>query len=221
MSVENVTRAVVSRCKPYAAPETHNRVEHGADRVGEWKSVDDRHRRADAATVAEKPGAVGLILQLADGFSFGNDYVRRPDLGLAVRSWPARGEQGAEFGDKFRLHKQIGKSRVGRIGCGWRQDDFGVRVSARSPGFVFAEIRDRYPAYFGVVLRRDDDFERGPNRAIAPPDLYVVLGKSHFIAIGLNSARLICSRPDLAAVTCRAGKNTFPRRHVCGPRANV
>src|SRR3990170_2221585 len=40
--------------------------------------------------------------------------------------WPARSEQGAEFGSKFGLHEQVGKRRVGEIGGGWRQDDFGV-----------------------------------------------------------------------------------------------
>ena len=90
-------------------------------------AVDDRHRRSDPASAAEKPCAVGLILQLADGFPFGDDYVRRPDLGLAVRPWPARSQQGTEFGSKFRLHKQVGKCRVGRVGCGRRQHDFGVR----------------------------------------------------------------------------------------------
>ncbi len=175
---------------------------------------------ADAATAAEKPGAVGLIFHLADGFSFGDDHVRHPDLGLAVRPWPARGEQGTEIGDIFGLHKQIGKSRVSRIGCWRRQDDFGVRCQLDLPGSC-AEIRDRHPAHFRVMLRWDYDFKRGPDRAIAPPDLDVILGKSDFIAIRFDAARLVCSRPDLAAVIRRAGKNTSPRRHACGLRANV
>ena len=124
--------------------------------------------------------------------------MRHPDLGLAVRSWPARGEQSTEIGDIFGLHKQIGKSRVSRICCWRRQDDFGVRCQLDLTGSC-AEIRNRNPAYFRVVRRWDYDFKRGPDCAIAAPDLDVILGKSDFIAIRLNAAWLVCSRPDLAA----------------------
>ena len=72
-----------TRRQPYAAPETEDRIEHSADRVGEWVAVDDRQRRPDTAPAAEKPGAVGLILHVADRVP-GDDHVRCPDLGLAV-----------------------------------------------------------------------------------------------------------------------------------------
>src|SRR5216683_1365651 len=51
------------------------------------------------------------------------------------------------------------------------------------------------------MLRRNDDFKRGRDRAIAPPDLYVILGKSHFIRVRFDPARLVCGRPDRAAVS--------------------
>ena len=185
-----------NRRKPYR-PEAHNRVEHRADRVGEWVAVDDRHRRSDAATAAEKPAAVGLIFHLADGFSFGDDHVHRPIWGSPCDRGRRVASSAPRSGNKFRLHEQIGKSRVSRIRCRRRQDDFGVRcqldLSASCP-----EIRDRHPAHLRVVLRRNH-YQGGSDRAIAPPDLYAIFGKSHFIGVGFDAARLICRRPDLAA----------------------
>src|SRR4030095_2199808 len=172
-------------------------------------------------SVAEKAGAVGLIFHLAYGFSFGNYHVHHPDLGLAMRSWPSRGEQSAQIGDIFGLHKQIGKSRVSRICCWRRQDDFGVRCQLDLPGSC-AEIRNRDPAYFRVVRRRDYDFKRGPDCAIAAPELDVILGKSDFIAIGLGTAWLVCSRPDLAAGSVAQEKIRPPAvpRAVFAPTCN-
>src|SRR4030095_4616256 len=172
-------------------------------------------------SVAEKAGAVGLIFHLAYGFSFGNDHVHHPDLGLAMRSWPSRGEQSAQIGDIFGLHKQIGKSRVSRICCGRREDDFGVRCQLNLPG-ACAEICDRQPAHFRVVRRRDYDFERGPDCAIAAPDLDVILRKSDLIAIRLNAAWLVCSRPDLAAgfVAQEKIRSTDVKRAVLPPTCN-
>ena len=178
------------------------------------------------APAAEKPGAVSLIFQVADRFPFGDDHVRRPDLRLAVRSWPARREQSAELGNKFRLHKQFGKSGVSRIGGRRRQNVFGVR---RQLDFAdsCSKIRDRHPPYFGVVLRRNHDFKCSPNCAIAPPDLDVIFGKNDFIGIRFDAGWLVCSRPNLAgrwrqqllAEWCQLGcwhsTNRGRRAHFC------
>ena len=81
-------------------------------------AIYDRHRRADSAAAAEKPSAIGFTLQVADAFSFGDEYVRRPDPGLVGGAGAASREQSTEFGNKLRLHEKFGKRRMGVVGCG-------------------------------------------------------------------------------------------------------
>ena len=118
--VQNATRAVAARRNSHAAAQTEDRIEHGADRVGERLAVDHGNRRANAASAPEEARAVGLELHVAHRLAFDDGEMRRPDLGVAGRAQPPRRQQRADVGDELRLHEQLGEGRmcgVGRVGA--------------------------------------------------------------------------------------------------------
>ena len=71
-----------SRCQPDAAAQTEDRIEHGAGRVGERSTIDDRNGRANATSASQKACPVRLELWAADHFAFDDGQVGRPDRRL-------------------------------------------------------------------------------------------------------------------------------------------
>ena len=187
-----------ARRNPHAAAKTEDRIEHGTDRVGERPAVHHGDRRPDLAPAAEKTRPIGLELHVAHALAFHNGEVRRPDLRLAGRPPPPRGQKGADIGDELRLHEQLGEGRVRRVGCGRRQHDLGVRGQLDLPGTA-SEVRNRHAANLGIVLGRDRHFECCRDRPVAPDDFGSILGERHLVAVRLDAARLVSRRPHFAA----------------------
>src|SRR5712671_1308003 len=88
---------------------------------------------------------------------------------------------------------------MGNVGGLRRQHD--LRVGGHlDPTNPSTEVRERDPAYFRVVLPRDDHVERGRDRTVAPDDLDALLGVRDLVRARLDAARLIAGGPDLAAI---------------------
>ena len=65
------------------------------------------------------------------------------------------------------------------------------------------------------------DLQRRRQRAVAAGDLGAVLGEHDLVAVGLDAARLVAGRPDLAAARHRAGRRRSPSRRRWRPRASA
>jgi len=52
-------------------------------------------------------------------------------------------------------------------------------------------VGNRQAAHLGVVFGRDDDFEDGRQRAVAPRETRPVLGEDHPVLIGFDRSGLI------------------------------
>jgi hypothetical protein len=68
--------------EPQAAPQTEDRVEHEARRVGERPAFDHRHRRADAAAASQEAPTLRLVLRAAGAGALDGDDVGGPDARL-------------------------------------------------------------------------------------------------------------------------------------------
>ena len=86
-------------------PQTHHRVEYGADGVRKRPSVDDRYGVADVVPAPDKPRAVGFELQVADSFTLHHDHMRGPNGSFLVGLPAARCQQRADIRDKFGLNE--------------------------------------------------------------------------------------------------------------------
>ena len=117
-----------ARRNPHAAAQAEDRIEHGADRVGERPAVD--HRRSACESSRPRPRKRARSVSNCtspDGLAFDDGEMRRPDLRVAGRAPPPRGQQRADIGDELRLHEQLGEGRMRGVGRVRRQHDFGVR----------------------------------------------------------------------------------------------
>jgi len=221
MSVEKVTRARA----PGASRTRRRRLTIGSSTAptvwvleSGWPSMTDIGVRIPRPRPRNRARSVSYCSS-PTVFPFGDDYVRRPDLGLAVRPWPARSQQGTEFGSKFRLHKQVGKCRWAASAAGGART-ISAYESARSLGFVGLDC-DGHPAHLRVVLRRNNDFKRGRNRAIAPPDLQRDPRKRPLHSCPVQP-RSVGMRPTRLAAVCVRTKTYVPQAsHVRSSRHRV
>ena len=151
----------------HAAAKTEDRIEHGADGIGERLAVDHRDRRANDAPASQGNvrGRFRTVASPADSPST-TARCAAQTCGIGGRARPPRGQQRADVGLELRLHEHFGEGRMGGVGCVGRQHDFGVRgqLDLARAG---AEIRDRDAANFGVIFGRDRHFQRGRDRAVA------------------------------------------------------
>ena len=210
-----------TRCAPCRRPESarggagEDRIEHGADGVGQRPAVDhgDRRRAMSRPRPRKRARSVSYSssptrLALDDG------EMRGPDLGLAGRrgggASPGCAPTSATI---LGLHEQLGEGRMRRVGARRRQHDLGVGgqldLARRA-----RRIGDRDAADLGVVLRRDDDLERRRDRAVAPDELGAILGERHLVAVRLDAARLVARRPDLAALDVAQEDVACPSRRA-------
>ncbi len=187
-----------ARRNPHAPAQREYRIEHGSDGVGEAPSVQHRDGIADVVAAAEKAGAIGLDLDLADRLALDDREMGSPQLGFARAAAPTRRQDGAGRGEVLGLHEQLGKGLVRRIGQRRRQRDLGkggeLDVARFAPG-----VGDRDAPDLGIVLGRHDDIERGGEDPVVPHEFRPILGEHHVIAVGPCAARLIGGRPHLAA----------------------
>ncbi len=186
-------------CKMQVTPEAHDRIEYRAGCVRERATVDHRHRRANRAPAAEEARAVGLELNSTHRLTLASDDMGCPHLLLAGRPRAACRQQRTDVRDEFGLDEEIRESGVGSIGGRRGEDDFRVRGEL-DVARASAEVRERDSPHFRIILRGDDDFERGRDRAIPPDDLDALFGVLDLIGARLDTARLVTGRPDLAAV---------------------
>ena len=72
---------------------------------------------------------------------------------------------------------------MGGIGGGMGENDLrvGGELDVARPS---AEIRERKSAYFRIILRRDDDLERGHDRAVSSDDLDALFGVRDLVGVG-------------------------------------
>ena len=107
-----------ARRHAHAAAQREDRIEHGADRIGQRPRVEHRDRRATPLSAAEEARPVGLELRLADGFAFGDAQMRGPDFRLrrapAVAAWRGCAPRSAMI---FGLDEQLGEGRMGDVGA--------------------------------------------------------------------------------------------------------
>ena len=195
-------------------PEADDRIQHRPGRVGERAAVDDRHRRADAAPAAEKPGAVGLVLHPADGFPLDDDDMGCPDLGLAVRPRAARRQQGPELAEQIRFERRGSKRRGGpRRPRGGASTISAYEVSSMS--------RVRVPRLVSDT-RRTSASSSGETTTssvvvIAPSRRRISTrssGECYLVGVRFDTARLISRRPDLRRCVRHAGRYTSPRHRA-------
>ena len=188
-----------ARRDPHAAAQGENRVEHGADRVGQFSSVAHGDRRPNALPASQKARAVGLDFGLADGFSIDDGELADPDFRLARIAAAPCGDKRADFAQKFRLDKKLGKSRVGDIRRLWGEHKFGI-----GGDFDFANaragVRHRDAPHFGVVLGGNHDIQSRRQHSVLARELGAILVEGDMIIVGFATARLKARGPDLVAV---------------------
>ena len=209
-----------SRRNPHAAAQAEDRIEHGADRVGERPAVHHGDRRPDLAPAPEEARAVGLELHVAHGLALHDGEVRRPDLGLAGRPPAPRRQEGADVGDELGLHEQLGEGGVRRVGGRRAPARPRRRRSARSPGRGFRGSRSTRgaprhrprerppPRASSRSCRRAGRSRRDPRRT--PPRSCPARRRS---AGTRPTTHRRCAR--------RAGRRTCPRRRRSRPRASA
>ena len=197
--VQNATCAVAPWRQPHPASKAEDRIEHCPARVGQRATIDHRDRCTDTVPAAQKARPVRFELRAADGLAFDDREVRRPHRRVGRRSEAARRQNRADVVHELRLHEQVREDRVRGVGRGGRQHDLRIRrhIDFASPASV---IEDRDAADLGVVLRRDRDFERRRDRAVAPDDFDAILEERRLVTIRFDAARLVPRRPHLAAV---------------------
>ena len=183
----------------HAASQADDRVEHGADGVGEGLTVGHRARCSDPMAATEKPRAVGFPLYAPDGLAFDGHHVRDPDRRLGSRPRAPRREEGVRLGHEGRLHEQVGERGVGRVRRRRRQHDLGVRRHVDLPG-PRSEVGERDAPNLGIVFRGHDHRERGRDPVVSPGNFCPILGERHLITLGLHCARLVAGRPALATL---------------------
>ena len=97
------------------------------------RAVDNRNGIAHFVAASDEPRAVRFVLQVADGFAFDGDHVRGPN-GVSSSDCLRRVASSApDLGDKFGLHEQIGKRRMGCVGGLECQAYLGIRSDLNFP----------------------------------------------------------------------------------------
>ena len=62
------------------------------------------------------------------------------------------------------------------------------------------EIRDGNAAHLRVILGRNDDLQRGGQRAVAPDEFGAVFVESSLVGVRFDAGRLVAGRPDFAGL---------------------
>ena len=88
----------------------------------------DRGGAMDLVAASQEPGPVGFELDTSDRLAGQGQDMTGPDPFFFGRTGPAGGEQGVVAGDRFGLHEEVGERRVGGVGPGRCQDQFGSRT---------------------------------------------------------------------------------------------
>ena len=188
-----------TRRQPHPTSKTDDRVENGADGVGERAGLEHGQRRADPPPPPHEFRAVGFPLRGTDDVAFHTHDVGQPQSGLVGRPRAASGEQGVQRGDGLRVNEQVRKRRVREIRGGRGEHDLGVRRELDLPG-LRPEVREGHAADLRVVFGGDDHLEGGRDAAIAAHDLRPVLREGHVVALRLATARLVARRPRVPAL---------------------
>ena len=192
-------RTVAPGAIAHAAAQGEDRIEHGADRVGERPAVDHRDRRSDAVAAAEEAGPVGLHLRLPHGLAIDDGEMRGPDFRLARRAPPPRRQDGARRRRDTRSRRTASKKAGCATSAAWRrQHELGIGGDVDLARAV-AGIGDRDAADLGIVLGRDEHLQRRRERSVAPGELGAILVEGDIVGVGLGAARLEAGRPDVAA----------------------
>ena len=202
-----------------AAAQGENRIEHGADRIGQGPRVPHRKRRADAVPPAEEARPVGFELGLADGFAVGDAQMRGPYFRLRRRSLSSRGEDRARVDEIFGFDEQLREGGMSDIGALRTESEFGIGGDldfARAA----ARVGDRDPTHLGVVLLGNEHFEDRRQGSVAPRDLRALL-----VEMDRNIRRV--RRPSVDSpqtrrrrCACRGERYRSRNRRRWRPRAN-
>ncbi len=183
-----------ARLESNLTAQAEDRIEDGAGGVGQRSVCDHRHRLAKAAPAPEEARPIGFELQITDGLSFDEGYMRRPSLGVARGLSSPPSQYRAHLVGELRLHEQIGECGMRIVACVRRQYDFRVG-GQRDISDLASIIGDRHPANFSVVLRRNGDFQHRGDRIVPSDEFRPTLRKSRFVFVGLDRARLIGRGP--------------------------
>ena len=115
------------RRNPHAAAKTEDRDRARCRRC--WRAVARRSPRSALRMLRPRPRKRARSVSNCTSptaLAFHDGEVRRPDLRLAGRPPPPRGQQGADVGDELRLDEQLGEGRVCCVGRRRRQHDLGI-----------------------------------------------------------------------------------------------
>ena len=188
----------VSRRNAQDVAQREDRVQHGAGGVRQRLAV-QRHRVAELAAPAQEAYPVRFICGFADALPLDQREMRRPDRRLLrLASTPGGGQRGV-VGDEIRLDEQLGECRVGVVGGGLGQHDFGVGGHLDRYRMT-AAVGHRDAADFAVVLAGYQHLERGGEVAVAAGETGVILGEHRFPEVGRSGNRMRAGGPASTAV---------------------
>ena len=186
--VANATCDRFARRDAYAHAQARDRVEHGAGEVGERSRLGDGDRRVHGAPATDEARAVGLELDARR--AVGGDHVRRVERAVGRRARPAREDEARRPAATNSLRTKrfenagCARSAAGGVSVISAYDVISISRATR------AEVAQRQPADFGVVLGRHDHFERRFDRAVLAHDADAIFVERDFVArrLGCRSA---------------------------------
>jgi hypothetical protein len=88
----------------HTAAKAEDRIEHRADRTGEWQSIEHGHRRPGSPSAAKEARAICLELQIAGCVAFDDSKMRSPGLGISRRSLTSSRQKRAGIRNELGLY---------------------------------------------------------------------------------------------------------------------
>ena len=193
------------RVESNTASEAENRIEHRAARSAETRA--ERSRMFCRVTAAQKPGAVGLVLNSVRPAHLSHvaqrvpvrvrrdQHMRGPDRRFIRSSQTPMGNQNASL-RALRFDEHLREGRVRGIRRARRHRELNVTGE-----FQLARpqrsVGDLHAAQFDVIFRGDGDVQNSFDPGGAPMNFRAVRSKPHRDFAGARLERLMRRRPDI------------------------
>ncbi len=195
-----------------------HRVEHRTGAARESRVAGQRQRVCDAAAAADEARPVGLVRHLGIARLGRGHEMEQPGRRIVGLARPAGREDRAEGRVHFGVQEQLAECRVGGVGGGGRENDFGKARGGQRPA-SFGKIRDAHPAQLDVVVGRHRDLRSRLDFVVAPRERRHPVDEARVAGVGLLQGRLQRRRPDRGVVCIQqvAERSPIVERRVLAP----
>ena len=173
-------------------------IEHRARGVGQRVGVGQRTRALQCLAAADEARAVGFVGDCIDVRVVHGQQVEHPRRCFIVPTRASGADDGLLVGHQLGLHEQIAEGRMQLIGNGWCQHHFRV-AGDLDRALLARAVGDAQAAQLDVVFGRHRDFGMRLVTVLAAAELGLGVGEDRFVAFDRHCARLVRSRPELAA----------------------